>query len=112
MFAMRRCADSISARVSASRDRVTGTSEIDRCPGTEPLGFSIDMLGRSEILDREAQGLEQGHLVFRPPSDRLSNEYLADLGDDVVVRNGALGPSEEEVARLGEGRFPPIDEQA
>ena len=69
-------------------------------PASSASARAQHVLGRGEILDREAERLEDGQLVARAPSLGGADQQLADLGADVLGPDRALALREQEVARL------------
>ena len=67
--------------------------------------------GGGEILHGEAERLEERQLVVRPSRPGAPDEELAQLGQDVVGPDPALGDGSEVVPRLVDRRLAPVDEQ-
>ncbi len=74
--------------------------------------LAIDMMGGGEVLDREAQRLEEGDLGGRAAAGEAAEQQVADLPLDVVLGDDAFAQREEEVARFVDRRFAAVDEQA
>src|SRR5262245_52391917 len=110
--AMRPRAARISSRVGGSSARTPVASEIDGDPPSLRAGARMDQVRRREVLDRDAQGLEEGHLARRAPAGDALEENVAQLADDVRSVDRALLHRDEDVARLRERRLAPIDDQA
>ena len=66
----------------------------DLDPGAELalLADLVDAVRRGEVLDGDAERLEQGDLVRRGASRGLAGQHLADLADDVVVAEAGPRP--------------------
>ena len=115
MPAMRRArrADLVEAD-RAQSVLVAASAELDRtgrCPSRAAL--LVDVLRGGDVLDREAERLEERDLVRRRRARGLADEDLAELADDVLVADGALllrrcrkSPASRE------RRLAPVDEEA
>src|SRR6185503_17149015 len=66
-----------------------------------------DELGRSEILDPEAERLEHRQLVLARSAGMLAHEHLAELRRDPLRAEAR----EEEVARLVQRRLATVDDE-
>src|ERR1700693_4840573 len=66
--AMRPRAARMSSRVGGSIVRVAAPSEVEEAPGPGRLRLLVDVAGRRDVLDREAERLEERHFVRRAPS--------------------------------------------
>ena len=80
-------------------------------PASSASARAQDVLGGGEILDGEAERLEDRQLVVRAPARRRADQHLADLGADVLRADRALALREQEVAGLVDGRLAPVDEE-
>ncbi len=67
---------------------------------------------RREVLDRDAERLEDGQLVLVLAAWVRPEQHLAELGLDVVRAEGAFRRGDEVVAGLVQGGLAPIDERA
>src|SRR5262245_49714675 len=70
-----------------------------------------EVAGGREILDGDAERLEQRDLVGRAPAGDPAEEDVPELARDVVVADRALALRDQEVAGLGERRLAAIDDQ-
>jgi hypothetical protein len=95
--AIRLRAARMSSRAGGSIVRVAAPSEFQEPPGPRGPGLLVDMKGRRDILDGEAERLEERHLAGRPSSRGASGQHLADFGDDVGVVDRALLLRDQEV---------------
>src|SRR5205085_8023320 len=84
-------------------------AEVDGDAPIECLGLAPDVVRGGEVLDRDAERLEERALVARLPSRRRADQHLSELGDDVIVADRALPTGNEDVARLGERRLAAVD---
>src|SRR5262245_27193549 len=81
--AMRSRAARISSRVGGSSARTPVASEIDGDAPTLRPRPRMDEVRRREVLDRDAQGLEQGDLARRPTAGDALEEDVSQLADDM-----------------------------
>jgi hypothetical protein len=84
-----------------------GAAELDPGPCAGALGVAVDEPRGSHVLHRQAQRLEESHLVGVSPAGVAVEHDLAELGLDVVVADRSLAPRDEDVAGLVEGGLTP-----
>ena len=103
-----RCPRSSRGRAGS---RSSGITARRPTPTSLGLGAAQHVLGGGQILDGEAERLEDRDLLRRPSPLRRADQELADLGADVLRPDRALAQREEEVARLVHRRLAPVDEE-
>src|SRR6266404_851684 len=106
--AMRPRAARMSSSAGGSIVRMAAPSEFQESAGPRGPGLLVDEPGRRDVLDREAERLEERDLVRRPPSPGAAGQHLADLGDDVGVCNGPFLLGDQEVSGFVQGRLAPV----
>src|SRR5262249_35057029 len=91
---------------------VASSAELDPRHVGKIQRLPVDVPGRGDVLDREAQRLEEGDLRRVAAAADLPDQDLSDLPEDVVVADGTLLLRDQEVAGLVHGRLAAVDEEA
>src|SRR6185312_7931677 len=81
--------------------------------GDSPAGrerLLVEVASGGQILHRNPQGFEEGHLVVGAASGDLALQHVAQLALDVGVVDRTVGAGEQEISGLGEQRLPAVGE--
>src|SRR5258706_8616029 len=100
---MRPRAARMSSRAGGSIVRVAAPSEFEKPSGPRGPGLLVDVPGRRDVLDSDAERFEERHLVRRTPPPGPVGQDLAELGDDVGVGDRALLFWNQEVSGFVQG---------
>src|SRR6266550_4350339 len=94
-----RISSSDGARIEpdGSRAGIAASSQLYPHPGPTVDGPLVDRPRGRQVLDRQANAAEDGDLVTGLSSRRHPCQDLADLTDDVILADGALGLSLDEL---------------
>src|SRR6476661_3870574 len=110
--AMRPRAARMSSIAGGSIVRVAAPSEFQEPSGPRGTGLLVDVPGRCDVLDGDAERLEERHLVGRPPAPGAAGQDLADLADDVSVGDRAFFLRDQEVSGFVERGLAAVDVEA
>src|SRR5258706_9680967 len=91
-----------SSIVGASSLRMPLPSERDRASGSRVPRLRVDVVRRRQVLDGDAERLEERDLLAVTPPRQLPEEQIPELADDVRVVHEPLLLREDEVSGLGE----------
>src|SRR3954454_20477064 len=74
--------------------------------------FGVDVLGGGQVLDRDAQRLEDGDVFGRQPALNAAEQEVAEVAQEVVLGDRSFLERNEEVAGLLQDRFAAVAEEA
>src|SRR5512141_3107539 len=86
--AMRPRAARISSIEGGSIVRVALSSKVEEASGPGRSRLLVDVAGRRDVLDGDAERLEERDVLCRGPAVDAAGQDLADLPDDVVIADG------------------------
>src|SRR5678816_732057 len=90
----------MSSIVGGSMRRMPRAAERDLGANTQSARFGEDVIRGAEVLDCQAERLEERDLVGVAPRLDLPDENLADLADDVIGGDVAVLERDDDVCLL------------
>src|SRR5436309_234217 len=91
------------AQLTTDHCQLPTALEFDPGAGAALRRFPVDDVRRGDVLDAEAERLEERDLLGRSAARDPTRQHVAELAADVLVGDGTLPLRDQEVARFVEG---------